>query len=189
MTQQPPSYIFATLGCDDTGNVSCAFWRRGLSAQLPPLMLVDLSASSVADLDAWLPAQAQRLAGLAGPVEPAPQRTPWAQFLSDVNTPSRLPALLYAPMAISAAVVMRGVSCQPLPDLIETMPPEARALRAAAYVTGGAVQFSPETNKKMRKHPYNAIRYQPFNKTPSAVASAFALGILLVLAPESQLKM
>jgi hypothetical protein len=80
---------------------------------------------------------------------------------------------------------MRGIIATPVPETIEMLLPEQRAIRAAVYVTSGKVHFAPEVAEKTRRHPYNAITKPILGIAPPAVATASALGVLLALAPAS----
>jgi hypothetical protein len=178
----PPFLLFASMAADETGAVACAFWRRGHPPHMPALTLMDLAASSVADLDQWLPAQAAHLAEIARDLAPPPVPRP-RRFVMAWPPPAQPPTPIYAPAAISTALIMRGIDCSPVPEKMELLDPAQRALKAAVFMTSGAVHFSPAADEKVRRHPYNAVRHRAIDRPPSAVAEAFALGVLLGLAP------
>jgi hypothetical protein len=181
--QPPPFLLFASMAADETGACACAFWRRGHPPHLPSLTLMDLAASTVANLAAWLPAQAARLADIARELAPPPPAPHPRRRVMAWPPPAEPPTLIFAPAEISTALIMRGIDCAPVPEKMELLDPVQRALKAAVFLTSGAVHFSPVADEKVRRHPYNAVRHRAIDRPPSAVAEAFALGVLLGLAP------
>jgi hypothetical protein len=179
----PPFLLFASMAADEAGAVAAAFWRRGHPPHLPALSLMDLAASTVADLDQWLPAQAARLADIARELAPPPPAPHPRRRVMAWPPPTEPPTPIYATAAISTALIMRGIDCSPVPDKMEALDPAQRALKAAVFMTSGVVHFSPAADEKVRRHPYNAVRQRAIDRLPSAVAEAFALGVLLGLAP------
>jgi hypothetical protein len=187
MPNIPAFFLFISLGADDTGAVAAAFWRRSNTVHLSPLTLLDLTAASVADLDIWLIEQVDRLTALArelglrvDPRLPTPAEA--VASLAGI-VPAPFVPTIFAPAAISAALAMRRLPAEPVPEAIEMMRPEQCAIRAAVYVTSGAVSFSPLAAEKAKSHPFNAITKSAVGMPAAAVATAFTLGVLLALAP------
>jgi hypothetical protein len=156
------------------------------------LTLCDLSVASVADLDYWLPQLTDRLValayefGLAADPRPPSHAEAVAIMAGAMNVVPFVP-VFFAPVGISTALAMRGIAVNSVTPALDLMLPDQRTVRAAMFVNAKHVHFASPAAEKIQRHPFNTITKPIMGAPPSAVRTAFDLGVLLALADERSL--
>jgi hypothetical protein len=183
--QEPAPLVYGCIADDELGSVGATYWARQPGNRTRPLTLIDMTVSTVTDLDNWLSLQRSLLDQLANDLgavsAPDPARAPYVNFLISLVAPRVPEPLFFSTSALRLRAEAVGLTVVGISEALEAFPPDRRSLRAAAVHD---VAFSPLAAEKCHKYPYNAIATPRYGQPPSAIAAAFSFGALLGGAPE-----